>query len=134
MIFSQRPLVFQVNAVDSQKNSPLHLAVDAGNVDVVTCLLTSNGDMNIQNGRQDTPLMRAICKENMTVVNLFLSLPGNSVYDYDLIMTWTLRLLACCRKLYIGHGIFGVQSKGAEQYTILCLNVKKYLYKCCKAL
>jgi ankyrin repeat protein len=47
--------------------TPLHIAVDLGNVDIVDTLLAANADCNVRDHNSDTPLHVAVVKADVVM-------------------------------------------------------------------
>ena len=56
----------------SNTNTPLHLAVQNGNIEIIKTLLTSGGDLDARNADGLTPLDLAITSNNKEIVQLLL--------------------------------------------------------------
>lgn len=71
------------NLADSEGNTPLHEAAEAGHLEVLRILL-KNGkcDVNAKNVFGQTPLMRAVFNENLEVVKLLVK-AGSDLHVLD---------------------------------------------------
>lgn len=61
-----------INQPDSNNNTPLTIACDKGNLDLVKLLISSNADLNIQNNSGSTPLLKACSFPHIEIIKLLL--------------------------------------------------------------
>lgn len=61
-----------VNSTDQDKMTPLHHAIDAGNLEAASLLITSGADVNAVNYKKETPLHIASYEGNAEAVKLLL--------------------------------------------------------------
>ena len=62
-----------VNAVDEEKDTPLHYAVHIGNSEIVKALIKAGADPDPENSRQTTPLMIAVVKDDVPMMQLLVT-------------------------------------------------------------
>ena len=62
-----------VNAEDDEKDTPLHYAVNIGNIDVVKALLKAGADPDAENSRRMNPLMIAVVKDDVKMIETLVS-------------------------------------------------------------
>ena len=72
---------FQVNGLDSAKNTALHILIanHAGSLEAVELLVSHGADVNAENGYNNTPLHLACGNANHTKIALFLLKNGANV-------------------------------------------------------
>lgn len=63
----------KINRRDENGNSLLHMAVRAGNIEIVKYLVSRNADVNIENSRNETPLQLAVNESSLEIVKYLIS-------------------------------------------------------------
>ena len=103
-----------VNACDINGDTPLHVAVQNGLLEVVRVLIDKGADVNIRNTFLNTPLMKA-CKNRASEVAL--ELIGNDRVDVNIINKFgeTPLITACSEKL--GEVCLGLLRRENVNYT-----------------
>ena len=74
---------FDVNKVNNDGDTPLHLAVAKKLNEIVCLLLHNNADVNIQNNQGDTPLHVAAVQSNLLIFILLVDKCKNSLQNND---------------------------------------------------
>ena len=64
----------EINYRDENEDTPLHVAIETGNEEIVRYLLMASADPEMKNKQGDTALLHAIRKGNKNIVNLLGSL------------------------------------------------------------
>ncbi|MHB9147942.1 MAG: ankyrin repeat domain-containing protein [Candidatus Amoebophilus sp.] len=72
-----------VNAVDYESQSPLHLAVIKGNKEIVETLVAKGANINAKNNDGATPLYKAIVSGNQAIIEVLLAAEALSVNATD---------------------------------------------------
>jgi ankyrin repeat protein len=62
-----------LSAKDCKGNTPLHVAVDTGNIEVMDALLQAGADINAKDSNGDTPLHQAVLRKNKQMVRSLIS-------------------------------------------------------------
>ena len=62
-----------VNAEDDEKDTPLHYAVNMGNVDLVKALLKAGADPDAENSKRMNALMIAVVKDDVKMIQILVS-------------------------------------------------------------
>ena len=65
------------NMRDRQGNTPMMIAVEAGNPELVDILARSRANANLGNGGGETPLIRAVQRRDLTMVRAVMAAGGN---------------------------------------------------------
>lgn len=78
-ILDERPTL--VNSQDKDKMTPLHHAIDAGNLKAASMLIDSGADVNAVNFKTETPLHIAAYEGNADVVKLLLNNDADPTYE-----------------------------------------------------
>ena len=65
-------LDISVNSKDRSGNTPLHLAVSKGDLEIISLLIKSKADVNLKNKEKDTPLHLAVSKGDLEIISLLI--------------------------------------------------------------
>jgi E3 ubiquitin-protein ligase mind-bomb len=62
-----------MNIINTNKCTPLHVAVNKGHTDVVRVLVKANCDVNVQDSSGDTAIHDAITKDQPDIINILIN-------------------------------------------------------------